>query len=164
VGITRPGSAGVKPKLGGVPALHEPLVRLRETDLAIDVVCVSGVEQPLAEVGEWALVDREANKLEPQPASAIRSLDVHIGEIGNRVPVRDDPRIADEILAVVETDDARCGRDQLVGELAGNLGPPVRLIGEEPVHSDTIDAVDRIIELESIPELAPHGAILARRA
>ena len=96
-------------------------------------------------------IDGEAHELdaEPLPARLLEHEDV--GEIRDRVPVRDDAREAD-LAAVgrVEPDHPRRRRDQLVHHLARTAGSPVGLTAQIAVHGGAIDPRRIVVELEAV--------------
>ena len=56
------------------------LVRLDEAELAVEIVRVARVQEPLR-VGERAFVDREPDELDAEAPTAMLVEDVHVGEI-----------------------------------------------------------------------------------
>ena len=89
-----------------MPALEHALARLDEAELAVEVVRVARVQEPLR-LRERAFVDREAHELDAEAPTAMLVEDVDVGEIRLAVSVREGPREPDLLAVVVQADDPR---------------------------------------------------------
>lgn len=127
----------------------------------IEVMRVACVQPPLADVRERTFGERELHHLHSQPASAVFPQDVHVGDVGDRVPVRDDPHEADLLFAVAQTDHARRIGDGCVHDLAGPSDCPVRLSAQELVDRLVVDPGRIVVQFVPVPKVAPHRATLA---
>ena len=88
-----------------------------------------------------------ANELDAEPVAAVLRQDVHVGEIGKRVPVRERPCEADLLAAVVEADDACRSMNEVLDDVARAAFRPVRLLGEVAVDGVDVDAREIVVEL-----------------
>ena len=98
-------------------------------------------------MGKRTALDRLANELDAEPLAAVLFEHVDVGEIRQRVPVRERPRKADLPVAVVEADDARGATDEVFDDVARTALRPVRLLGEVPMDGVEVDALDVVVEL-----------------
>src|SRR3990170_6915443 len=144
------------------PALEGLRPWLGEPELAVEVVRVGRVEQPLRR-RERPLVDAEADELDPQPAATMLLEHVDVREIRLHVAVRQRAREADLAIFVVEADDTRGGVDQLVLNPTRPPARPVGLLAQVPVHRLAVDPPRVVVELVAVAEIASHAVSVRRR-
>ena len=133
------------------PALERLVARLRESELAVEVVRVGGVQEPLR-LRERPFVDAEADELDAQAAAAVLLEHVDVREIGLHMAVGERPREADLIALVVEADDASGVLDQVVLNVARAPLRPVRLLAQVAMNRLAVDARRVVVELVAVSE------------
>ena len=109
---------------------------------------------------ERAAVDSEADEFEPEAAASDTVEHVDIGEIRDRVEVRDDP--GEALLTPVGCVEADCAsrrRNQLIHRCSIATGGPVAA-ADEGMHRRPVDAIPIVVENEPVGEKVQHASIL----
>ena len=137
---------------------HECRVGSVESEAAVELVRVGRVQKP-AQVAERTVVDRFADQFDAETSTAIGGQDVDVGEMRDVDAVREHPRESDELVAVIEANDAGGGVQGRVEFSARALPGPVGLLAEEGEDGLAVDASWVIVKFEVFGDDAAHEVI-----
>ena len=126
--------------------------------------CASAVCSSQRTFANAAPVDDLADDLLAEPAAAMLRQDVDVGEVRDRMPVRDGAREADLAPRVVDANNARRAADERLDRVAGPPLGPVRLLGQVAMHLVDVDTLDVVVQLVPVRKLPRHRAAVSHPA